>query len=149
MAEVDLAALRANIDVVSALVGPRIGILAVVKADAYGHGAVACARALERKVWGFAVSLVEEGIELRRGGVTAPVVILGSFYGHSHRDVLAYQLTPVVASEADLSRFARAAEDMEAKKIGVHLKVDTGMARLGLRPEQLGPFLAAANRRLV
>jgi alanine racemase len=143
VAEIDLAALRANVDVVSALVGPQVGVMAVVKADAYGHGAVACARALERKVWGFAVSLVEEGIELRRGGVTAPVIVLGSFYGYSHRDVIAYKLTPVVESDADLARFASAAEDLEAARFGVHLKIDTGMSRLGLRPERLSAFLAA------
>ena len=57
---------------VSSVVGPGVGVLAVVKADAYGHGAVACARALERKVWGFGVSLVEEGIELRRAGSPRP-----------------------------------------------------------------------------
>jgi alanine racemase len=148
VAEVDLAALRKNADLVQAAVGPGVGILAVVKADAYGHGAVACARALERKVFGFAVSLVEEGIELRRGGVEAPILVLGSFFGLSHRDVVAYRLTPVVSDEADLERFARAAEDFAqsrnqpAKPFGVHLKIDSGMSRLGLRPEQLDSFLA-------
>jgi alanine racemase len=148
VAEIDLAALRKNADLIQAAIGPKVGILAVVKADAYGHGAVACARALEKKVFGFAVSLVEEGIELRRGGVEAPVLVLGSFYGLSHRDVVAYRLTPVVSDEADLERFARAAEDFAQvrnqpmKPVGVHLKIDTGMSRLGLRPELLDSFLA-------
>jgi alanine racemase len=147
VAEVDLAALRKNADLLQAQVGPGVGILAVVKADAYGHGALACARSLERKVFGFAVSLVEEGIELRRGGVEAPVVVLGSFYGVSHRDVAAYRLTPVVGDEADLERFARAAADLAESKnqppkpFGIHLKIDTGMSRLGVRPEQLDSFL--------
>ena len=123
------------------VVGPSVGLMAVVKADAYGHGAVAVARALERKVWGFAVSLVEEGIELRRGGVQAPIIVLGSFYGWSHRDVVAYQLTPVVSDEEDLGKFARAAEDVGAARVGVHLKIDTGMSRLGLRPELLASFV--------
>jgi alanine racemase len=148
VAEVDLAALRKNADLVQAAVGPGVGLLAVVKADAYGHGALACARALERKVFGFAVSLVEEGIELRRGGVEAPILVLGSFYGLSHRDVVAYRLTPVVSDEADLARFAHAAEDFAQarnqpmKPIGVHLKIDTGMSRLGVRLEGLDGFLA-------
>ena len=147
MAEVDLAALRKNADLLQATVGPGVGLLAVVKADAYGHGAVACARALERKLFGFAVSLVEEGIELRRGGVEAPILVLGSFYGLSHRDVVAYRLTPVVSDAADLARFAGAAKDFaEARNrplepVGVHLKIDSGMSRLGLRPEQLDDFL--------
>jgi alanine racemase len=147
VAEIDLAALRKNADVLAATVGPEVGVMAVVKADAYGHGAVACARALERKVWGFAVSLVEEGIELRRGGIEAPVIVLGSFYGYSHRDVIAYRLTPVVSDEADLERFARAVEDLDAGTLGVHLKIDTGMSRLGLRPERLGEFVAALARQ--
>jgi alanine racemase len=146
VAEVDLAALRKNVDVLQAAIGPSVGLLAVVKADAYGHGALACARALERKVWGFAVSLVEEGVELRRGGIEAPIVVLGSFYGLSHRDVVAYRLTPVVSDEADLERFARAVDDLAAPRLGVHLKVDTGMSRLGVRLERLDPFLAALAR---
>jgi alanine racemase len=141
VAEVDLAALRKNVDAVAARVGPEVGILAVVKADAYGHGALACARALERKVWGFAVSLVEEGVELRRGGIEAPIVVLGSFYGFAHRDVIAYRLTPVVSDEGDVEKFARAGDEMAAGKIGLHLKIDTGMSRLGVRPEYLGQFL--------
>jgi alanine racemase len=142
VAEVDLAALRMNVDVLAATVGPGVGVLAVVKADAYGHGALAVARALERKVWGFGVSLVEEGVELRRGGIEAPIVVLGSFYGYSHRDVVAYRLTPVVSDEADVDKFARAADEMAAGRVGLHLKIDTGMSRLGVRPERLDAVLA-------
>jgi alanine racemase len=142
VAEVDLAALRKNVDVLAGTVGPGVGILAVVKADAYGHGALAVARALERKVWGFAVSLVEEGVELRRGGIEAPIVVLGSFYGYSHRDVIAFRLTPVVADEGDVDKFARAADEMSSGRVGLHLKIDTGMSRLGVRPERLDAMLA-------
>jgi alanine racemase len=142
VAEVDLAALRKNVDVIAGSVGPGVGILAVVKADAYGHGALACARALERKVWGFAVSLVEEGVELRRGGIEAPIVVLGSFYGYAHRDVVAYRLTPVVSDEGDVEKFARAADEMASGRVGVHLKIDTGMGRLGVRPERIAAMLS-------
>jgi alanine racemase len=152
VAEVDVAALRKNVDAIAARIGAGVGILAVAKADAYGHGALAVARALERKVWGFAVSLVEEGVELRRGGVEAPIVVLGSFYGWSHRDVIAYRLTPVVSDESDVDKFARAADEMlgprpqaggplSGGKVGLHLKVDTGMSRLGVRPERLDALL--------
>ena len=142
MAGVDLAALRKNVDLLAGTVGPGVGILAVVKADAYGHGALAVARALERKVWGFAVSLVEEGVELRRGGIEAPIVVLGSFYGYSHRDVIAFRLTPVVADEGDVEKFARAADEMSTGRVGVHLKIDSGMSRLGVRLERLDAMLA-------
>jgi alanine racemase len=141
---IDLGALRKNVDVVSACVGPQVGVMAVVKADAYGHGAVPVARAIERKVWGFGVSLVEEGIELRRGGIEAPVVVLGSFYGWSHRDVIAYRLTPVIGDRSDVEKFARAAEELTpGKKIGVHVKIDTGMSRLGVRPEKIRDLVAS------
>jgi alanine racemase len=142
VAEVDVAALRKNVDAIAAKIGAGVGILAVVKADAYGHGALPVARALERKVWGFAVSLVEEGVELRRGGIEAPIVVLGSFYGWSHRDVIAYRLTPVVSDEGDVEKFARAAEEMRAGRVGLHLKIDSGMSRLGVRPEKLDGILA-------
>ena len=120
-------------------------MLAVVKADAYGHGAVGCARALERKVWGFGVSLVEEGIELRRGGINAPIVVLGSFFGLGHRDVVAYRLTPVVSSADDIARFGRALVDLGVTKFPVHLKVDTGMSRLGVEPEAIAALQAAVH----
>ncbi len=142
VAEVDLAALRKNVDVLQSVVGPGVGILAVVKADAYGHGALACARALERKVWGFGVSLVEEGVELRRGGIEAPIVVLGSFYGYAHRDLVAYRLTPVISDEHDVDKLARAADEMAAGRVGVHVKIDSGMSRLGVRPERLDAMLA-------
>lgn len=161
MAEIDLGALRRNVDVLrshvdggdpasdafSAAAGDspsRTGIMAVLKADAYGHGAVPCAQAVARQVWGFAVSLVEEGVELRRAGLLdQPIVVLGCFYGLSHRDVVAYRLTPVVADARDLSRFARAAADLGAPRVPVHLKIDTGMSRLGVRPESLDAFVDA------
>jgi alanine racemase len=147
VAEIDLLALRRNADAVRAALGdPGVGMMAVVKADAYGHGAVPCARALERKVWGFAVSLVEEGVELRRGGIEAPIVVLGCFYGLSHRDVVAYRLTPVVADAGDLGRLQSAAADLGAPRVPVHLKLDTGMSRLGVRPERLDDFVAALQQ---
>jgi alanine racemase len=75
-----------------------------------------------------------------------PIVVLGCYYGLGHRDVLAYRLTPVVAELADLGRFVRAAEDLGLSGVGVHLKIDTGMSRLGVRPEQLDSFIAALHK---
>lgn len=147
VAEIDLGALRRNADVLRSAVGSaKTGLLAVVKADAYGHGAVACARALEKKVWGFAVSLVEEGVELRRAGIEQPIIVLGCYYGLSHRDVVAYRLTPVVADPSDLGRFARAADELSAPRVGIHLKADTGMSRLGVRLHQLDSVLTELRR---
>ncbi len=145
MAEIDLGALKHNVALLAARVAPA-RLMAVVKADAYGHGAMACARSLEPEVWGFAVSLVEEGVELRRGGIEKPIVVLGGVYGRAHPDVIAYRLTPVVWQPDDLVRFARAADELAAGRVGVHLKVDTGMARLGVRPEGLPALCEAVDR---
>src|SRR5262249_45145201 len=118
--------------------GSGASIAAVVKADAYGHGAVPVAAALERAgVDAFCVSLVEEGIELRRA-TRAPVLVLGGFYGNAHRDVVEHDLTPIVFDLADVEKLARAAGD---RKVALHVKVDTGMARLGVPPAKLAGFL--------
>ena len=99
-------------------------------------------------MWGFAVSLVEEGVELRRGGVEAPIVVLGSFYGYSHRDVVAYRLTPVIGRRGRRRHASRARPTSCARPgaVGLHLKIDTGMSRLGVRPERLDAMLGALAR---
>jgi alanine racemase len=138
-AEVDLLALQHNLDTLRAHLG-RGGakIYAVVKADAYGHGAVPVAAALERAgAEGFCVSLVEEGIELRRA-TRAPVLVLGGYYGSAHRDVVEHGLVPVVFELADVEKLSRAAGE---RRIAVHVKIDTGMARLGVPTRAAAEFL--------
>jgi alanine racemase len=139
-AEVDLVALKDNLRALRThLAGSRTSVYAVLKADAYGHGAVPVATALERAgVDGFCVSLVEEGIELRRATRT-PVLVLGGYYGNAHRDVVEHNLTPIVFDLADVEKLARAAGD---RRVAIHVKVDTGMARLGVSPDALAGFLA-------
>ena len=139
-AEVDLAALKDNLRALRThLAGSRALVHAVVKADAYGHGAVPVAAALERAgVDGFCVSLVEEGIELRRA-TRAPVLVLGGYYGNAHRDVVEHRLTPVVFDLGDVEKLARAAGD---ERVSIHVKVDTGMARLGVPTVALSGFLS-------
>src|SRR5438045_9310841 len=96
-AEIDLAALAANLRTVQRVVGPEIKVMAVVKADAYGHGAVECARRLaaEGVDW-FGVALPEEGIELREAGSTKPILCLGGFWRGQESTCLQQHLTPVV-----------------------------------------------------
>jgi alanine racemase len=130
LAEVDLGAIQRNFERVQRVVGARVGLWGVVKADAYGHGAVPVARALEPLCNALAVSLVEEGMELRAAGIRAPIVVLGAYYGVHHADVLAHRLTPVVYDHGDLERFATAAA-RRGRRADVHLKIDTGMSRLG------------------
>jgi alanine racemase len=141
-ADVNLAALRHNLRVVRKhAAGARVW--AVIKADAYGHGAPAIARTLERAhVDGFCVALIEEGVELREAGILAPILVMGGHYGNAHDDVVAQKLTPVVHDLGQVAAFARRVRSEEAEgPIDVHLKVDTGMARLGVTMEEL-PGLA-------
>ncbi len=142
-AEIDLDAIAHNLAVVRG-VAPTAGVLAVVKADAYGHGVVPVARRLEVEgVDGFGVALAEEGIELREAGVEAEIVVLNGVYGGAHRDVLEAALTPVVYDLADVAAFAAASR---GAPFDVHLKVDTGMSRLGVPLSLLDRFLDGLGR---
>lgn len=142
VAEIDLGAVTRNLRCFQDLVGSS-GIFAVVKADAYGHGAVPVARALAGRSAALAVSLVEEGLELRAAGIRTPIVVLGAYYDQRHLDVLEESLTPVVYDPADLERFAEAAV-IRGRPAEVHLKVDTGMSRLGVAPADLPAVLDRA-----
>ena len=139
VAEVDLGVIRRNFDRISALVAPS-AVWAVVKADAYGHGAVSVARALSDRCAALAVSLVEEGLELRSAGIRAPIVVLGAYYDHCHAQVIEDGLTPVIYDPLDLELFARAAEG-RSENVDVHVKIDTGMSRLGIDPSLLPEIL--------
>ena len=146
-AEIDLERIVQNVREIAGMVGPRVGIYAVIKADAYGHGALPVARALAARggVAALAVSLVEEGLELRAAGVPGPILVMGAAWDGAHREALAADLTPVVSDVADLEPFARAAAARPGR-VGVHLKIDTGMSRLGVRPEKLLDFLETLDR---
>ncbi|MDG5469762.1 alanine racemase [Deltaproteobacteria bacterium IMCC39524] len=139
--EIDLAALRHNFQEVQRTVGDGCEVLAVVKADAYGHGVGLVAPALAAagaKLFG--VALVEEGVELRKLGIEQPILILGSFFPGQEADVIEYQLTPVLYDLACARRLDSAARDA-GRSIDYHLKVDTGMGRLGFRVDRLDEVL--------
>jgi alanine racemase len=142
-AEINLEALRHNLRVARRHAG-GVKVWAVLKADAYGHGAPAVARTLERaKIDGFCVALLEEAVELREAGIVAPILVMGGHYGNAHDEVVARHLTPVVHDLAQAEAFARLVRSGEVPgPIEVHLKIDTGMARLGVTMEAL-PGLAA------
>lgn len=142
-AEVSLDALRCNLHAIrQKAAGAKVW--AVLKADAYGHGAPAVARTLERaKVDGFCVALVEEGVELREAGITGPILVMGGYYGRAYEEMLARRLTPVVYDREHLETFARLVRARGGEPLAVHLKVDTGMARLGVRPEEIPAFAEA------
>jgi alanine racemase len=139
-AEVNLGALRHNFHVLSKHAGST-ELWPVLKADAYGHGAPAVARTLERAgAKGFCVALVEEAIELRDAGIRVPILVMGGYYGNHHEEVLHHALMPVVYEQEQLEAFARVARFRGGEPLDVHVKIDTGMARLGVRPDELDAF---------
>lgn len=137
---IDLRALQWNLRQVRRRVGARTGILAVVKANAYGHGAVPCSRTLVAAgADRLGVATVEEGVELRRAGLKVPIAVLGLMQPAEAAAVVRHRLQPAVALEAQvraLSRAARAA----GRTTAVHVKVDTGMGRIGLQPAEAVVF---------
>src|ERR1041385_4537253 len=144
--EVDLAAIVANARTVRAVTGTDV--IAVVKADGYGHGAVAVARALTaaRAAAGFGVSLVEEGVVLRDAGVMAPVLVMGPSQHGGEDDMVMAGLTPVIGSVEDLAVLAAVAR-RRGRAIDAHLKVDTGMGRLGVAEAEAPELAVEAGGR--
>ena len=141
IAEIDLGAVQRNLIRFRNVVGQSVAVFGVVKADAYGHGAVPVARALEPLCNALAVSLVEEGLELRGAGIRAPIFVLGAYYNRHQDDVIAQRLTPVVYDVGDLERFGAAAA-RRGRRIDVHIKIDTGMSRLGVPVDEVPAVLA-------
>jgi alanine racemase len=146
VAEIDLGALRSNVAAFVAKVSPAM-VCAVVKADAYGHGAVECARAAVAAGAGWlGVALVEEAVELREAAIDAPILVLSEFPDAAADAILRYGITPTVYSLSKIELLAGIAKP-GPKKIGVHIKVDTGMHRVGARPHEV-MGLAQRIRRL-
>ena len=133
-AEIDLGALRHNVATLAAHIGPQ-QLWAVVKADAYGHGAIECARvALQSGAHGLCVALVQEGIALRQSGINAPILIMSEQPAEQHRDIIQYGLIATLYNEATIAQFARTAHELEIMAT-VHVKVDSGMHRVGVQPD--------------
>lgn len=138
---VDLSALRHNYRQLRRLCAPGVKFMAVVKADAYGHGLLPAARALAAEGADYlGVGSLEEGLALRQAGLNLPVLLL--------LGIRPEEAGPAVAADLDVSLFRldvaqalAAAAAAQGKKAQVHLKVDTGMGRLGLMPEEILPFL--------
>lgn len=128
---IDLQALRHNYRLARELTGAKA--LAVIKADAYGHGAVRCALALEAEADGFAVACIEEALELRAAGIKAPVLLLEGFFEASELALIAeHDLWCVVHSLWQLEAIEKTPLH---KPLNVWLKLDSGMHRVGLHPK--------------
>ena len=145
-AEIDLNNLAANFNEIKQRVSPAARVMAVVKANAYGHGTVECARRLAREGadW-FGVALPEEGIQLRDSGITQPILCLAGFWPGQAAACIRHNLTAVVYRLETIEALNQAAANAGVVA-DVHVKVDTGMGRLGVRFDQLSEFVAALER---
>jgi len=145
-AEVNLANLRHNLRVVQRLAGGA-EVWAVLKADGYGHGAKGVARTLERAgATGICVALLEEGIELRQAGIRVPILVTGGYYGRAFGEVLRHDLTPVLHDPTQVEALAEEVRYSGSGPVTVHVKIDTGMARLGVLPRDVPKMAEALSR---
>ncbi len=141
-AEVDLAAVRANARLLARIAAPA-QLCVVVKADGYGHGALGVARAaLDGGARWLAVALVEEGIALRAGGIGAPILVLSEPAHDAMDELVAHGLTPTLYTRGGVRALAEAAASAQ-RTVDVHVKVDTGMHRVGADPADVAEVVGA------
>lgn len=145
-ASVDLTALAQNVAHVRRL-APQADVLAVVKANAYGHGAIEVARALQQlAVHRFGVATVDEGVALRQAGIRDPIVVLGATMPTQFSELVAHRLIPVLY-RADLVQAFAAVVEPRTSPYPVHIKIETGMGRLGVLPRELPDLLSRPELR--
>ena len=139
---VDLDAISHNLRAIRERVA--VPVMAIIKANAYGHGLLPVARHLQAQgVDQLGVAFVEEGIALRRAGITVPILVLGGMFGPQVAHFIEHDLEITVSSLAKLRQVEAAAEALGRKAV-VHLKIDTGMERIGVHSYSCGPFIEAA-----
>jgi len=140
-AEINLDAFRYNLRIIKSLVGLNTETMAIIKADAYGHGAIQCARAaIEEGTKYLGVGIIQEGIELRENGITSPILILGGVYPDELTELIYYNLSTSLSTLALAKAISKKAEKSKTN-ISVHIKIDTGMGRLGVQCEGFSDLL--------
>ena len=140
-AEINLENLAFNFRSVKKFIGNEIAYMAVVKADGYGHGAVCCAKKLvEEGVDWLAVALLEEGIELRENNIKTPILCLGGFWKGQEKLFLEHNITPVIYQLETAEKLNNAAREKKVFAC-VHIKIDTGMGRIGVRFDEVKEFV--------
>ncbi|MFZ0786506.1 MAG: alanine racemase [Candidatus Acidiferrales bacterium] len=144
-AEISTTAIAKNLAVIRRHIGPKPQILAVVKANAYGLGAVPVSKALAKAgADRFGVTCQNEGIELREAGIRKPILVLTGFWPGEEKSFIRHGLTPTVTRLEDVKNLERAAKAARVKSLlRFHLKINTGMNRLGLPPDQIEAFASA------
>jgi alanine racemase len=145
-AEIHLENLAFNLASVKKFVGQDLEYMAVVKADAYGHGAVECSKRLEKEgIDWLGVALPEEGVELRKNGVSTPILCLGSFFDGQETLVLDNDLTTTIY-RLDLAERLNLAAKSRNKIVDIHIKIDTGMGRIGVRFDEVEAFVESLSK---
>ena len=145
-AEIDLDALRHNFQVIRSSIPHKTEILAVVKADAYGHGFMDISRELENlAVDAFGVAFLAEGIQLRKSGIDKPILLLGGVYPGQERKCIGFNLSTIVFTLEQAQALNQAAGKL-FRKAQIHLKIDTGMGRLGIQYASAPEFLAELKK---
>lgn len=140
-AEINLANLAFNFNSAKKFIGANINYMAVVKADGYGHGAVECAKKLESiGVEWLGVALPEEGLELRANKIKLPILCLGGFWSGQEKLLIEEKLTPVIYRLEQAENLNRAAQE-KGVVVNVHIKIDTGMGRIGVRVDEVKNFV--------
>ena len=135
-AEISYDALDHNMNQMLDRVNPGTSFCPVVKADAYGHGALQISRRLQSMsfIWGFAVATPEEAMQLRRGGIMKPIMLLGYAFPESYEDLVDYDIRPCVFDMESAKALSLCARSLQ-KDVIIHIAVDTGMSRIGFSPE--------------
>lgn len=146
-AEISLSAIGHNIEEVRKRLAPGVRLLAVIKADAYGHGAVRVGKYLEDRVNYFAVATLEEAVELRENGIRLPILILGYTSPSQYEDLVAFDITQTIYSRETAELLNREAAN-QGKRAGIHIALDTGMTRIGFQVTEEDADVIAAIGRL-
>ena len=138
-ADISLDAILANMESMKRNLKEGVQIAAVLKTNAYGHGAVEIAKVLEPLdyVWGYAVAAFEEAVELREAGLRKPILLLGYVFPYCYQELAKMNIRPAVFREDMLEQLSTAAK-AAGKKIKIHIAVDTGMSRIGIFPDETG-----------
>lgn len=138
-ARIHMDALEKNLASMKAIMQPQTKMIGVIKADAYGHGAVSVAQCMEKKdyVWGFATATVDEAVSLREAGILRPILILGFTFPEDYERMALLDIRPAVFTAEMAQQMSEAALKV-GKIMKIHLKVDTGMGRIGLYDDERG-----------
>ena len=138
-AQIDMDAVLFNMESMRANIRDDVRMVAVLKTDGYGHGAIPIMKEMEKLpyVWGYAAATFEEAAAMREGGATKPILLLGYVFPYCYRELARQQIRPACFREDMLEELSKAAQ-AEGKPIYIHIALDTGMGRIGVRPDDEG-----------